>query len=89
MKIELINKEDVKDYHFLKVDEGASKVTKEKLERALRLGNEFKGKTRITFLTDKGAKMIETTVWTLNENHIQIKGSVSIPLKSLIDLEDD
>lgn len=89
MEVELINKENVKNYHFLTVDEGSSKVTHSKLERALRLGNEFKGKTKITFLTDQGPKMIETTVWTLNENHIQIKGSVSIPLKALIDLEDD
>lgn len=87
MEKELIDKSDVKNYNFLTVDEGSSNVTREKLERALRLGNEFKGKTRITFLTDKGAKMIETTVWTLTENYIQIKGSVSIPLKSLIDLE--
>ncbi|MDD3459219.1 MAG: hypothetical protein PHO74_07060 [Weeksellaceae bacterium] len=87
MDVELIDKSEVKNYHFLTVDQGASLVTREKLERALRLGNEFKAKARITFLTDKGIKMIETTVWTLTENYIQIKGSVSIPLKSLIDLE--
>ena len=63
-----------------------SLITKEKLERAVRLGNEFKGKTYITFMTDSGPKKIETTVWTLTDHYIQIKGSVAIPQKSLIDV---
>lgn len=87
MKAELISKEEVVNYQLITVDTKESQVTKEKLERALRLGNEFKGKTKISFMTDRGPKMIETTVWTLTDNYIQIKGSVSIPLKSLIDLE--
>lgn len=83
---ELIEKEEVINYHFVPVGKEESSITKEKLERALRLGNEYKSKTVIAFLTDQGPKKIETTVWTLTENHIQIKGSVSIPLTSLIDL---
>ena len=83
---ELIQKEEVINYHFLPVEKKESNVTQEKLERALRLGNEFKSKTVITFLTDQGPKKIETTVWTLTEHYIQIKGSVSIPRKSLIDV---
>jgi len=83
---ELIQKEEVVNYHFIPVDKKESNVTKDKLERALRLGNEFKSKTVISFLTDQGPKKIETTVWTLTEDYIQIKGSVSIPLKSLIDI---
>lgn len=83
---ELIEKEEVINYHFLPVEKKESSVTQEKLERALRLGNEFKSKTTISFLTDQGPKKIETTVWTLTEHFIQIKGSVSIPLKSLIDV---
>ncbi len=84
--VELIQKEEVVKYHFIPVDKKESNVTKDKLERALRLGNEFKSKTVISFLTDQGPKKIETTVWTLTEDYIQIKGSVSIPLKSLIDI---
>lgn len=84
--IELIPKEEVKNYHFVSVDKKESSITKDKLERALRLGNEYKSKTVISFLTDQGPKKIETTVWSLTEDYIQIKGSVSIPLKSLIDV---
>ncbi len=84
--VELIPKEEVINYHFVPVDKKESSITKDKLERALRLGNEYKSKTVISFLTDQGPKKIETTVWTLTEDYIQIKGSVSIPLKSLIDI---
>jgi len=83
---ELIQKEEVINYHFLSVDKNESNITRDKLERALRLGNEFKSKTVISFLTNEGPKKIETTVWTLTDDFIQIKGSVSIPLKSLIDV---
>ncbi|MBA5629257.1 hypothetical protein [Moheibacter lacus] len=83
---ELIEKEEVINYHFVPVDQKESNITQAKLERALRLGNEYKSKTYITFLTDQGPKKIETTVWSWTEDYIQIKGSVSIPLKSLIDI---
>lgn len=83
---ELIQKEEVVNYHFVSVEKKESNITREKLERALRLGNEYKSKTVIAFLTNEGPKKIETTVWTLTDDFIQIKGSVSIPLKSLIDI---
>lgn len=86
MEAELIEKEEVINYRFVAVDNKESEITQEKLERAVRLGNEFKGKTQITFMTSEGAKRIETTVWTLTENYIQIKGGVSIPVNALIDL---
>ncbi len=83
---ELIEKEEVVNYHFANADSKNTNITKDKLERALRLGNEFKSKTIITFQTDQGPKKIETTVWTLTDEFIQIKGGVSIPLKSLIEI---
>lgn len=87
MEAEFIEKEEVINYHFLAADIRRREVTREKLERALRLGNEFKSKTYITFQTDQGPKRIETTVWTLTDEFIQIKGGVTIPLKSLINIE--
>lgn len=86
-KPELIDKEDVINYHFLQVSKEESRVTREKLERALRLGNEFKGKTRISFLTDQGPKLIETTVWSVDEQFILIKRGVEIPISSIVDME--
>lgn len=87
MDVELIEKEEVINYHFAVADPKDVHITKEKLERAVRLGNEFKSKTYITFQTDEGPKRIETTVWTLTDEFIQIKGGVSIPLRSLIDID--
>lgn len=86
MEAEQIEKEEVINYHFVKADANPE-LTKDKLERAVRLGNEFKGKTMITFMTDQGPKKIETTIWTLTEEFIQIKGGVSIPLKSLLEIQ--
>lgn len=88
MEAELIQKEEVSRFHFLPVQKKESEVTQAKLERALRLGNEYKSKTIITFLTDEGPKKIETTIWTLTDDFIQIKGSISIPLKSLINIDN-
>lgn len=85
MEAELIEKEEVTKYHFVKA-ENSQAISKDKLERAVRLGNEYKGKSQITFMTDQGPKKIVTTVWTLTDEFIQIKGSVAIPLKSLIDI---
>jgi len=87
MEVELIEKEEVINYHFAEADAKNYHVTKDQLERAVRLGNEFKSKTYITFQTNEGPKRIETTVWTLTDEYIQIKGGVSIPLKSLIEID--
>lgn len=85
MEAELIEKEEVTKYHFVKA-ENSQAISKDKLERAVRLGNEYKGKSQITFMTDQEPKKIVTTVWTLTDEFIQIKGSVAIPVKSLIDI---
>lgn len=87
MEAEFIEKEEVINYHFAEADSKNYHVTKDQLERAVRLGNEFKSKTYITFQTNEGPKRIETTVWTLTDEYIQIKSGVSIPLKSLIDID--
>ena len=85
MEAVLIEKEEVVNFHFAIADVNPE-LTKDKLDRAVRLGNEFKGKSVITFMTDEGPKKIETTVWSVTEKYLQIKGSVSIPLTSLIDI---
>jgi len=56
------------------------------LEYAVRLGNEYKGKTNIAFETTQGPKQVETTVWSLTDNYLQLKGGTLIPLHSIIDI---
>jgi len=87
MNAELIQKEDIANYKFLEAPVKDIQVQKDKLLNSVRLGNEFKSKAYITFQTDQGVKKIETTVWSVTEKYLQIKNGVSIPLKSLIDIQ--
>lgn len=82
----LIPKEEVANQQIIRAEEDNSVYWKERLDYAVRLGNEFKSKTTITFNTTEGPKSIETTVWSLTENYISIKGGIPIPLKSIIDV---
>lgn len=83
---ELINKEDLLHYKVIKAPEDHSDLLRHKLNGALRLGNEFKSKSTIVFQTTEGPKRIETTVWTLTDDYLQIKSGMVIPLNSLIDI---
>ncbi|HTO16903.1 MAG TPA: hypothetical protein VLZ83_14135 [Edaphocola sp.] len=84
MKATLIEKESIKDILVLPAPENKSKELKKDLEYAVRLGNEFKGKTIITFQTSEGPKTVVTTVWSLTESNIQLKGGIILPLSSII-----
>ncbi|WP_313375922.1 hypothetical protein [Chishuiella sp.] len=86
-KVELIEKEDVKKYKFLDAYKEDVNFETEKLNGAVRLGNEFKSKAYITFQTEKGPKKIETTVWSVTDKFLQIKNGVLIPLDSLINVQ--
>lgn len=85
--VELIPKENILNYNFLNAPTEDIKLQKEKLMNSVRLGNEFKSKSYITFQTDQGPKKIETTVWSVTEKYLQIKNGVLIPLTSVIDIQ--
>ncbi|SEL04961.1 hypothetical protein [Parapedobacter koreensis] len=85
--VELIPKEDIPKYRLAKASEDHSRELRPKLQGALRLGNEFKSKATITFQTLDGPKRVETTVWTLTDDALQIKNGVVLPLGSLLDVE--
>jgi len=84
---ELIPKEDIPKYKLTRASADLSKELHEKLVGALRLGNEFKAKATITFQTLDGPKRVETTVWTLTDDSLQIKNGVVLPLGSLLDID--
>lgn len=81
-----ILKEDIKNYTITTAPKDNSQHWYKELAYAVRLGNEFKGKTTITFQTTDGPKTVETTVWSVTEHYIQLKGGINIPLKSIIDI---
>lgn len=84
---ELIPKEDIPKYKLAKASEDHVMELRQKLQGALRLGNEFKAKATITFQTIDGPKRVETTVWTLTEDALQIKNGVVLPLGSLLNID--
>lgn len=59
----------------------------DQLKKAMVLGNNFKCKCKIVFNTSDGAKIVETTVWSVSENHVLLKGDIVIPLNAVIKVE--
>lgn len=53
------------------------------LEKAVRLGNSFKGKVRLVFETLDGTYGVETTIWETSEDFVVLKGAVTIPVNAI------
>jgi hypothetical protein len=56
------------------------RMRRQHLERAVTLGNLEKGKVRIVFEDEAGLKFVETTVWSITDDRVILKGDGSIPL---------
>ena len=82
----LIAKEEISDYKIVPAFVDRSEQWYGELTYAARLGNEFKGKTSITFETTDGPRSVETTVWSVTDGYLQLKGGTLIPIKSVIDI---
>jgi hypothetical protein len=82
----LIEKEEVSNYTIVPAFVDNTEHWQKELQYATRLGNEFKGKTTITFETTQGPRSISTTVWSVTDKYLQIKGGQNIPLNSLIEV---
>lgn len=82
----VIAKEDIAAYNIIPAFVDKTDYWVEQLRYAERLGNEFKGKTTITFETTSGPRTVETTVWSVADKHMILKGGNYIPLISVIDL---
>jgi len=87
MAVTLIEKEHIEEHKFVLAADNNIDSLRAKLNDAQRLGNEFKAKVSITFNTEDGPLRVETTVWSLTDNYIQIKNGVLIPLSSIISVE--
>lgn len=59
----------------------------EQLNSAMILGNNFKGKCRIYFNTLDGMKAVETTVWSVAEKFVLLKGDIIIPVNCIAKVE--
>jgi len=50
------------------------------LEKAVVLGNTYKGKTKIVFEDSEGIKLIETHIWGLTDKRVILKQGIVIPI---------
>jgi hypothetical protein len=82
----LIAKEELPLHKVIPAFIDNSEHWRNELNYAVRLGNEFKGKTIITFETTQGPRTVDTTIWSLTDEYLQLKGGMLIPLNSIIDI---
>lgn len=81
-----IEKEAVNGLHFIAAQEDHSRNWKSRFDYGVRLGNEHKGKSTITFVTQEGVFEVHTTIWAVTDQAISLKGGVEIPLNSIMDI---
>ena len=84
----IIPKEEISSVIFGKYDVLASiedrHTRKWQADRAVSLGNLFQQKVKIVFENKAGdLQQIETTIWSVTEDYILIKGGRYLPLKSI------
>lgn len=90
MNITIVNKEDLKNYHFVHhevlPDSEKRKQRALLLDEALKLGNDFKTKVQLICQTTIGAIEVYTTVWAVTDNYIEIKAGTDIPIHCIIEV---
>ena len=82
----LIAKEEIPDYKIVPAFVDKTEHWRNALNYGVRLGNEFKGKTHITFETTQGPKSVLTTIWSITDKYLHLKGGMVIALASIIDI---
>ena len=83
----IIPKEQIENYEIIPAFVDQSEKWQKELVYAVRLGNEHKGKVTFIFETTQGPVGVNTTVWSVDDRFLQIKGGQLIPLKSIIDIQ--
>ncbi len=53
---------------------------KQSIERAINLSKNFYLKAQILFETEEGPKEVTTTIWAAGEEHIVLKGGITMPI---------
>lgn len=81
-----IEKEELAELHPIMKQQTTSsqmETLRKDLFQALFLGNVFHQKVVLNFLTREGAFAVETTVWSVTDEHIGLKGNLRLPVSSL------
>lgn len=87
MEIHNIQKEEIAGLHFADHEVLDQEVDRRRrqilLDGAMALGNDYKQKVKITFETTEGIYTVETTVWAVTDNHVELKAGKDIPIKAI------
>ncbi|MEI6311160.1 MAG: hypothetical protein WCP57_02770 [Bacteroidota bacterium] len=90
MTAELIQKEQLNEIEFVANTIANPKEKSElmqKLKKWETLGNGFKNKCKIYFNDISGIKVLETTIWMVSNEYVNLKGGLTIPVNSIVDVE--
>ncbi|MCP4521786.1 MAG: hypothetical protein GY827_08880 [Cytophagales bacterium] len=88
----IIEKENLHLFSFSTSDVLKSDLMKAKrklnIQKAVRLGNLYKGKVKIKFRNVKHELLsVHTTIWALGSDFISLKGGRAIPIKAIESIE--
>ena len=86
----IIEKEkiDVLNFPNKEVLKSSEEISRRKLEmqRAMLLGNNYKGKVKIIFEDNESVKQVETTVWSFTDKRVILKKGLLIPIHRIYEI---
>lgn len=87
----MVEKEDISKLSFPKdevlKDADKQKELKAALDKAMKLGNAYKGKVKIVFEDSEGVKAVETTIWGITDKNILLKQTTIIPIRRVLEIK--
>lgn len=87
----VIEKEQIVGLHFPQTEVLGNLSQKQQrqlaLDKACRLGNEYKGKVKIVFQSEAGIMEVHTTIWNVSTDTISLKGGIFIPISCIYSIE--
>ena len=82
-----VQKEDIKLLNFpdreVLLNADAIEQRRILLERAVVLGNTYKGKTKLVFEDSEGVRQVETHIWGLTDKRVILKQGIVIPINRI------
>jgi uncharacterized protein (UPF0248 family) len=68
-------------------DADKQKELKAALDKAMKLGNAYKGKVKIVFEDSEGVKAVETTIWGVTDKNVLLKQTTLIPIRRILEIK--
>lgn len=89
--VTLVEKEEISEFIFPKgevLDSDLKRVERDsQIQKAMKLGNNLKGKVQIVFEDTIGLKKVETTIWGVTEKYVLLKKTTIIPIRCIHEIK--